>query len=169
MSTTETRSFDLPIAADRYLAEVFLDATFTERLYRDGLGFADYEVLEHRPGDGGALTRRLRLCPPMGGAPRVVQKVLGKTQEYEERGQLAPRGDTWRFEVIPATMARRISVTGTQRAEPAGEGRCRVVVELSVTVSIMGVGGAIEKFMMGQFTDHIAKQRAFTERWLADR
>ncbi len=169
MSTTETRSFELPIAADRYLAEVFLDATFTEQLYREGLGFADYEVLEHRPGSGGALTRRLRLCPPMHNAPKVVQKVLGKTQEYEERGQLASGADAWRFEVIPATMAKRISVTGSQRAEPAGDGRCRVVVELKVKVSIMGVGGAIEKFMMGQFTDNIAKQRTFSERWLASR
>ena len=66
-------------------------------------------------------------------------------------------------------MAKRISVTGSQRAEPAGDGRCRVVVELKVKVSIMGVGGAIEKFMMGQFTDNIAKQRTFSERWLASR
>ena len=164
MSQTAREHFPLPIAADRYLQEVYLDPEFTASLYRDGLGFSVYETLSlDRDADGGVTSRRMRLSPPSN-APKVVQKVLGATQEYEERGRLD--GDTWRFEVIPATMASRISVQGSQRAEPAGDGRCRVEVELCVAVKILGVGGAVERFMLSQFGDNIARQQTFTQRWL---
>lgn len=168
MSRTERMSFEVALPADRYLREVLLDEAFTEALYREGLEFPDYEVLQWSRGDGGAVDRRLRLCPPSN-APRVVQKVLGRSQQYEERGRFDPSDAVWRFEVIPAAMSNRIQVRGTQRARALGDDRCRVEIELTVGVSILGVGGAIEKFMASQFADHTARQRTFTERWLRAR
>lgn len=167
MSTTRTTSFELEADAEHYFRRVYLDAEFARRMYLEGLGFLAYELLEWEESPDGVARRRIRVCPSST-APRVVQKVLGSSQEYEERGETDPRGLVWRYQVIPKTLASKISVRGTQRVEALAPGRCRAHFEATFTAGIFGVGGAIERFMAAQFDDNLARQRAFTQRWLAD-
>lgn len=164
MSTTRSVSFELKISPDEYVKGVYLDPDFTRALYDEGLAFVQYSEVELHRSEDGSVRRHLRLTPPSN-APKVVQKALGKSQDYDEYGELDTAG-RWTYRVVPKTMGNRISVEGSMstQATPAG---CRVTFQATFSVSIFGVGSAVERFMAGQFEDNLQKQEAFTRRWLA--
>ena len=163
MKCTIRASF--PISPETYLHEVYLTAEFTRAMYIDGLGFESAEIIS-QDDSGGLLKRKLRVRPTMN-APKIVRKALGATQEYVETGELDAHG-IWHYEVTPATLASKISITGEQRVI-AKEGGCEAIFDADFVVRIFGVGGIIEKFMVGQFEENLAKQTTFTHRWIAER
>ncbi len=167
MATIRDKSFELETDADTFMRGIYLDATFIEALYRQGLGFLDFELVSQRGApEAGPFQRTLRLQPPSN-APKVVQKVLGSTQEYQEEGALDPDSGIWSYEVTPATMASRINIRGTMRAAQLSPSRCRAMFEAHFEARIFGVGSAVERFMASQFDENLKKQEAFMRRWIA--
>ncbi|MFT7622580.1 MAG: hypothetical protein ACI9WU_001753 [Myxococcota bacterium] len=164
MSTRRTHGFELPVDADRWLS-VYLDDAYTRALHVEGLSFERFELLESRSEGDLVVHRRVQATPPMD-APRVVQKALGGAQQYEERGNLDLPSRTWRYTVIPAAMADKITITGLHRVVALGPDRCRAEFEAEFAVSIFGVGRAIERFMAGQFDDNIRRQETFARQYL---
>ena len=147
-----------------YMREVYLNPDFVRALYLEGLGFEDAEVLEQSERNG-EIRRRLRVRPKMN-APSVIRKVLGATQEYVEDGRLDASGLVWSYTVTPATMAKKMSIGGDQRVSASADG-CTATFNAYFRAKIIGVGGAIEKFMVSQFRDNLEAQNTFTKRWIA--
>ena len=162
MDSSVSYRFDLdPVT---YMREVYLNPEFVRALYLEGLGFEAAEVLDQSE-SGGVIRRKLRVCPKMN-APSVVRKVLGGTQEYVEDGHLDASGLVWSYTVTPATMAKKMSIGGDQRVSANGDG-CTATFNAYFRAKIIGVGGAIEKFMVSQFRDNLEAQNTFTKRWIS--
>jgi len=121
---------------------IFLDDAFERELYRDGLRFPGYELLENRESDG-EIIRRIRVVPRLD-LPGPVEKLLGKSFAYTEEGSFDRKAQVWRSKFIPSVLVDRLTSTVVVRAEPAGEGRCRRTVDYAVEARIFGVGGMVE-------------------------
>ena len=168
MSTTRKLILNFPISADAYLHEMYFTAEYARGLYMDGLGFSVCDQLRFEQNASGRIERTLRLCPTMN-APKPVQKVLGETQQYDEIGTFDPSTRTWRYEVIPSTMASKIKTIGRMTVDPQGESGCKVTFEVTFDVKIFGVGSLIERFMASQFDENLTKQEQYTRSYIAGR
>ena len=168
MSTTRTKRLTFDISADAYIDDMYFDAGYARGLYLDGLGFTTCEQLQFERLNTGGFKRTLRLCPTLN-APKAVQKILGETQQYDEIGRYDASSRTWRYEVIPATMANKVKTNGRMVVEARGKSECSVVFEVTFDVKLFGVGTVIEKFMGTQFDENLLKQERYTRTWIASR
>lgn len=144
---------------------VFFDEAYNKALYVEGLGFPEYALLEQSD-KGDSIHRRVRVTPRQE-APAAVQKLLGGRFSYVEEGTFDRATQRYRFRVVPATLADKIRAEGELRAEPAGEGRMRRVLEMTVEVKVFGIGGIAEGFVSKSMQDSYAQAAAFTNKWLA--
>ncbi len=160
-----TISHEFQTDPDTFWSDVFFNPTFNEALYREGLGFPEYRVLEQRD-DGSTLVRRVQVTPKQE-APAAVQKLLGGRFSYVEEGTFDRAKKVYRFRVVPASLADKIRAEGELRAEPAGPGRMRRVLEMTVEVKVFGIGGMAEGFVSKSMQESYAQAAAFTNRWLA--
>ncbi len=158
----ETISYALDIGGDRYLKEVYLNPAFSRALHLEGLGFESFEIT------GSSNTSRDVAATPRIDAPGFVQKVMGRSQAYTERGHLASDG-VWRYEVKPGAAGGRITIKGALEILPRGGDACDVRFTLEASARIPLVGKKIEAFIIRQFADNLRKQEAFTRRWIAEK
>ncbi|MCA9562874.1 MAG: DUF2505 domain-containing protein [Myxococcales bacterium] len=126
------------------------------------MGFKSFEIVSSGE-EGGTYKRYVKATPTMN-APGFVQKVLGKSQSYEEHGELV--GEVWRYRVTPNSAGGRISINGSLTLESLSDDRCRAKFALEAKASIPLVGKKIESFILGQFEDNLRKQEAFAKAWL---
>jgi hypothetical protein len=140
--------------------KLFVDRAYNEALFRDGLGFEHFEILEM------TATRRVVRCTPKAAVPGPLRKLLGGSLSYEERGQMDPSGSLWRWEVIPNALPGKITNTGAVRTEDLGDGRCKRIDEMKVEARVFAVGGLIESSTESQVTDAWKQTAAFTNEWI---
>jgi hypothetical protein len=119
---------------------LFLDEAFDRAQYLEALGFQGYETLE-RVETETEVVRRCRVTPPLD--PKV-KKWLGADFAYTEEGTFGKAARVWRARTIPSRFADRVTQTSVVRVEPAGAGRCRRTIALSIDVRAAGFGGLIE-------------------------
>jgi hypothetical protein len=131
------------ISQETFWERCFLDESFNDRLFREGLGFREYELIEARQ-DGERLHRRVRTTPKAD-APKVVQKLLGGEFSYLEQGVFD--GEKYTFDVIPSVMADRIKIRGEIRTESKGEEAMERVCSMQISIKIFGVGRVVEAFV----------------------
>jgi hypothetical protein len=140
--------------------KLFVDRAFNEALFRDGLAFEQFEILEMTD------TRRVVRCTPKVSVPGPLRKLLGDRFSYEERGEMDPSGASWRWEVIPSAMPSKISNSGSVRTEDLGDGRCKRIDEMRIEARVFGVGGLIESSTESQVTDAWKQTAIFTNEWI---
>lgn len=140
--------------------KLFVDRAFNEALYRDGLSFQRFEIVEM------SETSRHVRCTPNVAAPGPLRKLLGDRFSYEEKGKLDPSGTIWRWEVTPSTLQKKISNTGSIRAEDLGDGRCTRIDEMQVEARVFGLGSLIERATEDEVTDAWKKTAAFMNDWI---
>jgi hypothetical protein len=162
-----TISHDFHTDPETFWSKLFLDPEYNRALYKEGLQFPDYEVLEERD-TGTEVVRRVRVTPKQE-APAAVQKLVGGRFSYVEEGRYDKASQRYRFRVVPATMADKIKAEGELRAEPAGAGRMRRVVDMTIEVKVFGIGGIVESFVAKSMQDSYAQAATFTNRWIADK
>jgi hypothetical protein len=75
------------------------------------------------------------------------------------------------MEVIiePAVMTSKFDMKASFTLSPVGEGRCKRVFEGDVKVSIMIVGGQVEKYMIDEMRRSYDIATDVTRRWIAQR
>lgn len=121
--------------------KLFLDSAFMRDLFQH-LGFARYEVIEVRE-EPGAIFRKSSGEPPLD-APGVVQKVLGPSFAYVENGTWDRATKTWSWTTTPSVLAERSQMTGRLRVDAIAQDKCRMTVEATVAVRMLGIGALIE-------------------------
>jgi hypothetical protein len=121
---------------------LFLDDDFEKRQCLEHFGFHAWELLERRETDD-EIVRRIRAIPKLD-LPAAAARLLGPRFGYTEEGRFDRRARVWRSRMTPSVLADRIRSDAVVRCEPAGEGRCRRVCELSVEAKIFGIGGLVE-------------------------
>ncbi|MCB9727238.1 MAG: DUF2505 domain-containing protein [Deltaproteobacteria bacterium] len=160
-----TSRFALETDAETYWHEVYFDPEFTRALYLEGLGCDSVEVLESWTDDQGRYHRQL-LAQPHLDAPAFIQKLFGDSQQFTDDGTFDPASGRWSYRVIPAKLATKIHIEGSQRTV-ATPGGMELLSDLDVRVDVVGFGGLVEKFIVRQFEEKLAQQERFSRRWLA--
>ncbi len=163
---TFTLRHTLDTTPDTYWGRVFFDAEYNLRLNRDALGFRQYDVLEEKVAEDGTRTRRLRMLPK-DEPPAVVKKLVGDSPSTEE-GRYDATQRRYTFSIQPPSLADKIRIGGSVRAEPKGE-KMERVVDFEIKVSIFGVGGVIESFIEKTVRESYDRGAAFTNTFLREK
>jgi hypothetical protein len=153
---------------DTYWNKIFFDTEYNDRLYREGLKFKDFAVLELTGEPGGPRTRKMR-TEPAADAPAVVRKLIGDSLTYNETGTFDPAKKLWSYDIVTSKLADRIKIGGTLWAESKGEHEIERVAEIEIVVKIVGVGGAIEKFIEKTTRESYEKATKFTNDFIAEK
>ena len=162
-----TTSAVLPCTPDAFWAS-FLDDSYLRALYLDELQSRAFAVLEI-----GDTSRKLRIVPKMK-LPAPVAKLIGESFAYEEHGTLDVAANEWTWAMVqPANLdskskPRKDAVTmhGTVRIEPTGDGHCRRTDNFTVEAKIFGLGGLIESSIEKELQTARAQEYAFLARWV---
>ena len=144
--------------------KLFLDKTFNEALFKQGLGFPRYETLELTDREN-EVFRRVGVTPKID-APAPVVKVLGASFSYTEEGTLDKSAKIFRWKSIPSTSADKVQTQGTVRAEAAGEGKVRRISDFNCEVKVFGIGGMIESALEKNLRHGWDKSAVFMNDWL---
>lgn len=149
-----------------YLEQYFDGERRSEREVK-GRGNLSFTVIEsHCEGE---VWSHVAECISRIEAPLPVRKIFGENTRMEEHASWRRSTNTIEMEYKPDTLRKRISMKGTIRVGPAGEGKCRVLVEVDVIFKLFGVGGLLEKFSAKEMPIAIAKDCAYFNEHMAPR
>jgi len=147
-----------------YLEQYFDGAARSEREVK-GAGTISFKVLEsHCEGE---VWRHVAESISRLDAPMPVRKIFGESTRMEEHASWRRSTNTIDVEYIPDNLRQRISVKGHIRVGPAGEGTCRIVVEMDVNFKIFAVGGMLEKLSAKEMPIAIQKDCAYFNKHMA--
>jgi hypothetical protein len=145
---------------------VHMDREFNEKLYREGLGFHEYNILDQRETD----TQITRKCvgQPKLNMPGPVIKLLGPGFRYTEEDTYDKATRIWRWKTIPSVLADKMRHEGVLRVEPIGSDRVRRVAEIVIEVKIFGLGGLVESATEKELRQGWDASAVFMNKWLAE-
>lgn len=166
MKFTVRNTFDTDV--DTYWNEVFFSAEYTTRLYTEALAFKGFELVELTGAPGERRTRVMR-TEPAAQAPAMVQKLIGESLTYTERGTWEPDTKLWSYAIETNKLTDKVTIGGTLRAEPRPEGRCERFAEIEIQVRVPLVGGAVERFIEKTTRDSYVKAAKFTNEFIAEK
>jgi hypothetical protein len=152
---------------DTYWNKLFFEEEYNTRLYREGLGFEGFQLLELTGEKGERRTRKMR-TEPAADAPAVVRKLIGDSLSYTETGSWDPATKVWSYTIATSKLSDKIRIGGRLWGEPKGE-KMERVAEIEIEVKILGVGGTIEKYVEKTTRDSYVKASAFTNRFIAEK
>lgn len=146
---------------------IFFDRAYNEALFREGLGFPQFEVLRQETSAEGVVRRHIRVMPRLD-APAPIRKLVGDALVYEEDGRYDPAVGHFVSRTVPNRLADKFNLTADLWLEPVGLTASDRVVRFEVSARILGLGGLVEKFVERSLRDNYGRSAAFTNRWLAD-
>jgi hypothetical protein len=144
--------------------KIFFDRDFNLKLYKEELGFPEFDILEQRDTDTETF-RKAKGTPKMN-MPGPVQKLVGSNFSYTEDGRLNKATKTWSWKMNPSTMADKIRNEGTMRIEKVGEGKVRRIADINIEAKVFGVGGLIESSAEKQLREGWDQSAVFMNRWI---
>ncbi|NUO54827.1 MAG: DUF2505 domain-containing protein [Polyangiaceae bacterium] len=147
--------------------ELFLDKEFNDKLYKQGLEFSEWSIVEQTETDS-EIKRTTKGKPKLKNIPGPVAKILGDSFGYSETGSMDKKNKVWKYKLTPSTMAEKIKQEGTLRISPAGDGKVKRSVELLIEAKIFGIGGMIESTVEKQLRDGWDASASFMNKWLAE-
>jgi hypothetical protein len=143
--------------------KLFFDREFNQKLYKEGLGFKSYDIL-----DMTETSRRTKGVPAMK-LPGPVAKLLGDSFGYEENGTLDKASGIYRWKMTPNTMVDKLFTSGSVKIESAGEGKVKRTSEASIEAKMFGVGGLLEGTAESEMRASWEKETAFMSRWIREK
>ena len=143
------------------------DREMNEAMFRQGLGFPDYQVQELKDTDA-EIFRRTVATPKMD-LPGVVQKALGSSFRYTEETRFNKTTKVCHFKGIPSTMADKLTTEGSFRVEAVGANRCKRTIDFQVDAKIFAVGGVFEETAEKNMRQSYDVSARFMNQWIADK
>lgn len=127
--------------------KIIFSDEYNRRLFLELLKFPTFKT-EAQNTDGDVWTRRARIEPPATGLPGPLKKIIGDKLGYVEEGEWKKGSDTYKFRIIPDTMAEKTRIEGTIRCKDEGDGKCVRLAEIDFEVKVFMVGGMAEERMV---------------------
>lgn len=146
--------------------KLFFDKTFNETLYRQGLGFPEFNVVDQKETDT-EITRKCAGKPKLN-MPGPVMKLLGDGFRYSEEGKFDKATKVWRWKMTPSAMADKLRQEGTLKVEAIGDNKVRRTAELINEAKVFGVGGLIESSAEKSLREGWDQSAVFMNKWIAD-
>ena len=122
--------------------KTYFDRELSSRLFREGLGFPVYEILEQRETPTETI-RKVRAQPKLD-VPAAVAKLLGPGFGYAEDSTFDKTSRVWRYKMTMSVMADRLLHEGQMHVVPAAPGHVRRIASLRFEARVFGVGGMLE-------------------------
>jgi hypothetical protein len=145
--------------------KVFFDKDFNVKLYKEGLGFPEFSIVDQQETDS-EIVRKVTGSPKMD-VPAPIAKVLGSNFRYTEEGKFNKATKLWQWKLIPAGMADKLRNEGTLRIEPVGDTKVRRVAELFIEAKVnFMINGLVESTSEKQLRDGWDKSAVFMNQWL---
>jgi hypothetical protein len=160
-----TLKHEINCSADQFW-KVFFDKDFNRTLFKDALGFPEYEILEQEESDS-QVRRKVRGRPKMN-MPKPVMKLLGDSFGYEEEGTLDRKSGVWRWKMKPNALTDKLRNEGKVTVEPAGDGKCSRIAEIDIEAKVFGLGGLIESSTETEMKRGWDASATFMNKWLAE-
>ncbi len=114
------------------------------------------------------LVRHVR-CEPVREVPAPLAKLLdGHRFHYVEELEFDLVAFRGRWRVVPSLLPQKVAASGAHDFEDAG-GKTRRVVRGDVSVSVFGIGGIVERFVVGEVERSYNDAFAFTQKYLSQR
>lgn len=144
---------------------------FFSQAYNDALWphiDVEYERLEFREEDDGAVIHRRQRLTPKREIPRALKRLVNGAISYEESNVFRRADSQMKVVVTPNFMASSLDSGGTYTVVPAGEGKVRRIWKGHVACKVPMVGGTVEKTIADQVKDSYRRTTEFTRQWIAD-
>lgn len=152
---------------DTFWSKIVLDEAFNKKLFEGALKFPGWKLLESKD-DGGKITRRVQVDPPVGDLPGALKKVIGDKLAYTEEGTFDKASKRYTFKVTPSTMADKTKVSGEMWAEPLGDKKIRRVCRISVEVKVFMVGSMVEERILSDLRASYDNGSTFTNAYIKE-
>ena len=162
----KTISYTYEIPTERYWKDLYFNQQFTEQLYVQGLSCVHFQVLAE--GSFPDYSRTIQSQPKLT-IPKTLQKILGSSLSYTEKGHLLLTDNEYRFEIIPSTLANKISISGVHRIRSLGPTETESTITIDFNVHMFGIGKIVEKFILQSTIDNQQKAAAFMKQWLQEK
>jgi hypothetical protein len=153
---------------DTYWNQIFFNPEYNERLYKQALGFKDFQILELTGEPGQRRTRKMR-TEPKAEAPAVVKKLIGDSLSYTETGSLDPATKIWTYAIQTSKLSDKVHIGGRLWAESRGDKKLERIAEIEIEVKIFGVGGVVEKFIESTTRESYENATRFTNQFIAEK
>ncbi|MGC4093600.1 MAG: DUF2505 family protein [Polyangiaceae bacterium] len=151
-----------------FWTQVFFDQDYNRRLFLERLKFAGWKETKHEE-QNGKVVRVVEAIPPIGDLPSALKSVVGEGAGYEERGTLDRASNRYTADVTPNKLADKITIRIELSTVADGPNRCKRIAKGSVTVKIFGVGGLLEKKMIGDLEKSYSKSADFTNEFVSEK
>ena len=145
--------------------EMFFSEPYNQDLYKQ-LKMKTRELVEQKD-EGKTLRRVVRLTPDEE-IPAVFKSVI-KDTSYVERNVFHRDRSVMDVVVEPAMMKNKFDLKATYSVVPSGPGRSRRIFEGDVKISVMIIGGQIEKYMVDKMRSSYDIATEVTRKWVAKR
>jgi len=145
--------------------DLFLSDEFNVELYQR-LKMKKREVLEKK--DEGNLMRRVQRFTPSTEMPAMIQSLVSDIS-YTEINELRRDKSEMTVVIEPAMMKNKFDFKALYSVKPLAPGKCRRAFEGDVKVSVMLVGGQMEKFMVDQMATAYDTAAKLTREWIERR
>ena len=145
--------------------KVFFDKTFNERVYREVLGFPDFQIINQQE-TATQILRKVSVRPKLN-VPDQVNKLLGDTFGYTDDGAFDKATKVFTWKGIPNVMGDKMGAQGTLRVEPIDASHVRRIVDLTVEVRLFGIGDLVEGLAKQHLSDGWERSATFHNTFLA--
>ena len=153
---------------ETFWTKVFFDDDYNQRLFQQTLKFPVWRVLKSED-KGDQVLRTIEASPPIGDLPGALKAVIGDSAGYEERGVFDKKTRRYQVQVVPNRMADKVSVNVEMWTEPVGERQCKRFARATATAKIFGVGGLLEKKLLGDLERSYEKSATFTNTFVSEK
>ena len=164
MSTHYKFEHDFDIDAKAYW-DLFFSEDYNKDLYAE-LKMKEHKILEQRE-EGGKLFRSVKITPQKE-VPAVFRAVISD-MSYTERDVFHRDRSSMDVIIEPALMRDRFDMKGVYSVKSTGEGKCKRTFEGDVKVSVMLLGGKIEKYMIDEMRASYDIATRVTRKWIDKR
>lgn len=148
--------------------QIFLDDEYNRKLFVEELHFDSWKVVRSEE-RGSEIHRVIEATPPLGELPGALKRLLSDGLGYEERGVVDRVAQRYRLEVIPKSLASKLTITGDLSTKALGERSCLRTYVARVDARVLGLGGLIEQRVLDDVEKSYVKAAVFTNRWIAER
>jgi hypothetical protein len=152
---------------ENFWSKVFFDPEYNRRLFFEELGFPSYRVVEYEE-TAERILRVQEITPKVARVPGPIAALIGDGFSYLERGVFTRATRRFDIHVTPSKLSSKIHFEGVYYTEPTAPHRCRRTFDCTVVCKIFGVGGLLEKEILGDTQRDYTASAVFTNRFVAE-
>ena len=153
---------------DTFWDKIFFDDEFNRRLYSEALEFPVFDV-EANDDRGDSVSRVTNVVPKLGPMPGPLKKLIGDGLGYKEEGTYEKKTRRYTTTITPNKLADKMKIKGLMYTEAAGDGKCTRIFECNVVAKVFGVGGLLEKQIIGDMKTSYDKAAEFTNQYISEK